>query len=497
VSFHSYGRVIILLSIVDCGAHGAVMGEGGKARLFDASAVSQRMRARLNLTAERLGKNPQLGLPEALGSAGYKGLMRALSNPRVPQEELLGAVYAATVDRVEAGEELLSIEDTTDLIFGGVRGRKSLPRLESKATGFRAHIALCVRAEGYDVLGVLDLEQIIREDKTKSEQSAQERYDDPDKESLRWQRTVERTEERVKSRATLIHVRDREADDYAQLSDMVRKGERFVQRMRQARVLAKPAAHAPEAHKIDGAMQALIGICEREVPLSSRAQSKFDRRPAGTRKIHPARPGRRARLSFRACTLQVQRPANVPRDLPAALSLNVVNVQEIDPPAGADPIEWYLLTTEPIATDMQVLRIVDHYRARWMIEELNKALQTGCQYEKLQMETAERLWSMLAFYCPIATDLLAMRALARKDADAPAEAVLSRDEIDVLCAELPRLRAKPLTVQSTLLAIAALGGHFTWNGPPGWLVLLRGMAALRERTRGWRLARQQYTRGPP
>jgi hypothetical protein len=75
--------------------------------------------------------------------------------------------------------------------------------------------------------------------------------------------------------------------------------------------------------------------------------------------------------------------------------------------------------------------------------------------------------------------------------------VLDRDALDVLCAECPQLLKKRLTVQAALLAIASLGGHFTSNGPPGWLVLLRGMAALRERTRGWQLAKRPQTRSPP
>ena len=36
------------------------------------------------------------------------------------------------------------------------------------------------------------------------------------------------------------------------------------------------------------------------------------------------------------------------------------------------------MTTEPIDTVEQVLRIVDWYRARWVIEEFFKALKTGC-----------------------------------------------------------------------------------------------------------------------
>jgi Transposase DDE domain len=482
--------------------HGAdVRGDGlpiELTALFDGMPVSAAMRARLNETAERLGRNPQVSLPQALGGAGYKGLMRALSNPQVLPAEMFEAVYATTIARVDPGQQVLCIEDTTDLIFGGARGRKGLPRLESKATGFRAHVALCVSEASHAMLGVLDMEQIIRDDERKSDQSATERYNDPVKESLRWARTVERTEARIAGRATLIHVRDREADDYAQLCAMTHQSWHFVQRMRQARLLAGAPEHAPAARKVDEAMRGLTGVCEREVALSPRAQSKFDTRPAGTRRLHPARRSRQARLRFRACALDVRRPDNAPKHLPPALTLHVVHVEEIEVPPEADPVEWYLLTSEPVDTVEQVLRVVDIYRARWLIEEFNKGLQTGCQYEKLQIETAERLWTMLAFYCPIVTNLLALRALAHQNADTPASDVLDADEVDVLRAGRRELRNRTLTVQVALALIARLGGHFTHNGRPGWLILLRGMATLRERAAGWRLARlQPPSRAPP
>jgi len=48
-------------------------------------------------------------------------------------------------------------------------------------------------------------------------------------------------------------------------------------------------------------------------------------------------------------------------DVPAVVEVNVVLVQEIDPPADAEPVEWVLVTTEPIATREQILP------ASWML----------------------------------------------------------------------------------------------------------------------------------
>jgi hypothetical protein len=41
-----------------------------------------------------------------------------------------------------------------------------------------------------------------------------------------------------------------------------------------------------------------------------------------------------------------------------------------------------------------------------------------------------------------------------------------------------------------MLGIAALGGHIPNNGPPGWLVLGRGLTRLLDAEVGWHLARE-------
>ena len=42
-----------------------------------------------------------------------------------------------------------------------------------------------------------------------------------------------------------------------------------------------------------------------------------------------------------------------------------------------------------------------------------------------------------------------------------------------------------------MLSIAALGGHITNNGAPGWLVFGRGLSRFLEAELGWQLARAE------
>ena len=146
-------------------------------------------------------------------------------------------------------------------------------------------------------------------------------------------------------------------------------------------------------------------------------------------------------------------------------------------PTASRPIEWRLVTTEPITTTEQVLRIVEWYRTRWLIEEFFKCLKTGCAYEKRQLESLDTLLVALALLAPIAWQLLLMRYLARERPDVGATVALTQRQIAILRATPVgrRLAARP-SIRDALRAVARLGGHLRQNGEPGWLVLHRGHA---------------------
>jgi hypothetical protein len=89
-------------------------------------------------------------------------------------------------------------------------------------------------------------------------------------------------------------------------------------------------------------------------------------------------------------------------------------VREVETHGDEEPVEWTLVTTEPIDSPQAVERIVDAYRARWVIEEYLKVIKSGCAYEKRQLESFETLINALAIFIPIAWRLLLLRTLARK-----------------------------------------------------------------------------------
>lgn len=404
-----------------------------------------------------------------------EALYRFLRNPKVTVDELLAPHYEATVRRMQERPVVLHVHDTTTFTFAGDAKRPGTGLLPN-GQGFFGHFALAVDPADRRPLGVIGLETIFRSTRRKPRRTEASRRA-PDKESARWLRLALAAEARAQHPA-VVHVMDREADAYELLAALASRGRRFVVRVRYDR----------QAQGDDGQWASLFEtmtaaplMLEREVMLSRRSKH----RPLGPRKVHPPRRGRQARLTVSAATVTLQRPTRRCEQLPPTLQVNVVRVHEIAPPPGEPAVEWRLITTEPIATAEDVVRVVDYYRARWVVEEYFKALKRGCRYEQRQLEGRISLLNALALFVPIAWRLLLVRTLARSPAPDLASQVLTVTQVAVLEHMLKRPLGATATAVDALLAIAQLGGHIKNNGWPGWEVLGRGYEDLLMLEAGW------------
>lgn len=176
----------------------------------------------------------------------------------------------------------------------------------------------------------------------------------------------------------------------------------------------------------------------------------------------------------------------------APLRVWVVLVTEVAPPAEAKPVRWLLLTNRPVEETAQALECVEFYRLRWLIERYHFVLKCGCQVEKLQLETAERLQRALAVYSEVAWRLLWLTYVTRVHPDAPC-----RDVFDELTWQLLEVVDKPPAVlpvtppplRTTLRKIAKLGGFLgrTGDGEPGVKTIWRGLRRLADMTDALRL----------
>jgi hypothetical protein len=385
----------------------------------------------------------------------------------------------ATVKRAEAQQRITVIHDTTEFEFPGEAQREGLGRLLRPGQGFFGHFALAASADGKRVpLGLLGLKTIFRVDKPighKNWERSKSRG-----ESARWRDLVEETQQRLNG-TQAIHVMDREGDSYATLSALHERQWLFVIRSRHDRRLVDSDV------KLWGTAREAARMVEREVALSPRP--KIDG-PKGKR--HPERRARLAKLSLAAAAVELPRTVDAGRSS-AKMKINVVHVIEVDTPRSETPVEWILVTNLPTSTDDEVEFVVDSYRTRWLIEEFFKALKTGCQYEKRQLESKHSLLNALAILAPVAWRLLLMRHLARHAPDAPAQDALTPTQLEVLKAVSKKPLPRRATVREALLAVAKLGGHLTNNGDPGWLVLGRGFHDLLIMELAWRAARSDQS----
>lgn len=452
----------------------------------------ERLNARRARVIEVLEQHPDAGFPDACANdSEAEALYRFLRNRRVSLDAVVEPHLCATADRCRAVGEVLVIHDTTENAFSGEKPRPGLTTLGPRRHGFWLHAALAVSAEGLRApLGVLSLAPFVR--KTDPRRVAKphwrERFKDPHKESRRWAEGVDAVRMRLGAEVSPIHVMDREGDNYELFTDLIQHGDRFVVRLNyDRRLITNGAPDAPAT--LNAAMPPHV-LCERAVSVSAR---QVGRRPRPLVTRRPARATRVATVRVAASAVTLKRPRDHRHPMPPSLAVNVVYASEIDPPAGEPPIEWRLVTTEPIDSIEQVLRIVEWYRTRWLIEEFFKCLKTGCAYEKRQLESLDTLLVALALLAPIAWQLLLMRHLARELPDAGATVALTARQIAILrTTAVGRTLSVTPSIRDALLVVARLGGHLRQNGEPGWLVLARGMQKLLCMETGWAAAAAAY-----
>lgn len=450
---------------------------------YENSALGDvRRKRRLVKLADRMNQEPSASFPVAArDDAALEGTYRFLSNPQVTSEAILAGHYARTAERASAYESVIAIHDTSNFEFGGDAVRKGLGPLRGKGQGFLGHFSLAVGGNG-DPLGVVAVQTVTRNKTAQSRRklTPKQRREDPSTESRRWWKGIEQAEAAL-SACSVVHVMDREADSYELLARLRDSRMRFVVRAFHDRLLDDS-----HAQRLSEALQATTAIVERMIPLARRKEADCPR----ARKIHPARTSRLARLEISATSVSLRRSKHHLSTLPGSLAVNVVHVREVGTNGKYEPVDWKLLTTEPISCAADVERIVDVYRTRWVIEEYFKALKTGCAYEKRQLESKHALLNALAIFIPIAWRLLRMRTLARQPVDEPATRVLTKTQVDVLVATSKRKLPSRPSVRDVLLAVAALGGHIKNNGEPGWIVLGRGYDRLLTMEVAWLAARR-------
>jgi len=421
-----------------------------------------------------MARDPSWSIPHAAGSrAATKATYRLFSHPAADQEKLVEGHLQATAVRARQETTVLAVGDTTYLNYSHHPRTRGLGKIGTRTQqadlqGFLVHNTLAVTASGHRVLGLLHQQILVREAFQEAGEDSRQIRQRP-RESQKWLTPIRPVLERLGPSCRPIFVYDREGDVFEVVEEIQDGGARFVIR---ASVNRRLDAGGETRQYLFDAIAAEPVRAHTEVPL----------RAGG------GRPARTARLALRAASCNLLPPKSRGR-AGAPRRVNVVLAREETPPAGVEPLEWLLLTSEPIGTGDEIVAVLGHYGGRWKVEEFHKALKTGCRLEKRELETRERLESLLGLMSVIAWRLLALRDAARQDPPAPVQPALTETQCRIL-QRLDASLAGQATARAYLVAIAKLGGFLgrKRDGEPGWITLWRGFSRLHDIEIGFNLS---------
>ena len=175
-----------------------------------------------------------------------------------------------------------------------------------------------------------------------------------------------------------------------------------------------------------------------------------------------------------------------------SLKLWAIEARETHPVKGRAPILWRLLTTLPVATVQQAMRMVGWYARRWQIEVFHKVLKSGCQIEQRQLETVARLKRVLMMDMIVAWRVMFLGQVAQEKPDDDVEQWLLESEWKVLWHYMNPGQPPPQDpprLRSVVRWIGQLGGFIgrKSDGEPGPIVLWRGLQRLNDLTRAYEL----------
>jgi hypothetical protein len=462
---------------------------------FAGAKMNDRRRTRrVETIAEAMATRPGAPIPQLFNAAyDVQAAYDLFDRPEATPDAIQAGHRRLVRTRLRSPGYYLLLEDTSFLSFShrGLRvpGLGPIGGSEDGQQGFLLHSVFALAAPWPDraaaardrppieILGLIDQQYLVRKDRPAGEpKHASTRRKLRDRESQRWLDSGARIGPAPRDDAVRwVRVADREADIYEYLSKCQEIGHGFVVRVMQDRVVLDPETgrHGGLTRQWAEAAGAMGGVV-----LEVRGRD--------------GEAARRVRLlvGFGAIRLRApERPGHAAGAHPP-IDCWFVRAWEAEAPEGVEPLEWLLYHDRPVEDLSGALGVLRDYSLRPLIEEFHKGLKTGLGAERLQLETADRLFAATAVMSVVALRLLHLRELGRSEPEAPAErSGLDRLELQVLGTELSRSLG---TVKDVILAVGRLGGHMNRkrDGMPGWLTLWRGMNRLRDLTRGARLMQE-------
>lgn len=443
-----------------------------------------RLNRRLREVLSQLASRPTASIPAACGGrADMTAAYRLFDNDKATLDNVLEPHAEMTRQRMSAQPVVLLVQDTTEIDV--TRPEQQVagagPLDGASRRGALLHVLHGFTPDGTPLGTLCGAAWVRGEESRCAGLSRAERAAQPieDKESYRWVVAMQRIgEEAQRCLATrYIGLADSEADIYELLVEGMRqpRGADWIVRACQNRaLLAANDQETAEQHLREHVLEQPV-LFDHTIQVRGR-KGKVACETRGRRQ---PRESRQAEVVVRAARVTLRPPWRQDRRLPP-VTVNVVLVSEVNPPAGEEAVEWLLLTSLPVEELEQVRQVIEYYCARWVIEVLFRVLKSGCRVEQRQFEHIDRLLTCLAVYLIVAWRTLYVCRLGRGCPEISCEAVFEPAEWKsvwkVVQGEDPPRDAPTLGIMLRLAA--QLGGYVPRKtSPPGpqtvWLGLQR------------------------
>ena len=426
-----------------------------------------RLNARLALFLERLADSPDSSIPAACrGLAETTAAYRFLDNEKVTFEKVLQPHRDATLQRISCCPVALLVQDTTEMDKTVDLGAKGIGTIKQhKKHVRRLHPTIAFTPERL-CLGIVEAQWWHRTGPSIRHERLTK--DITEKESLRWLDSYQSScaIQGQTPETLIVNLADAEGDlyewyiDYQSFTPEIRA--QWIVRAAQDRRLVEPAGA-----KLWSALEQSPALGTLDVEVKAR----------------PNKPARIARVTLRATTVTLLAPYRAGDQL-ADVSVNGVLAREENTVEDIEPLEWLLLTSLPVTTSEQASTVVQWYAARWSIEVFFKVLKTGCQVNRLQLTTEERLLPCIGLYLIASWRVLYALMLGRACPDLSCEMVFEVSEWQAAYIVAKRCKPpkKPPSLGDMVHLIAGLGGYLgrKHDGPPGPKVMWLGMQRIRD-----------------
>jgi hypothetical protein len=447
---------------------------------FGACELGDKRRTRrLVRYARQMAEKPDASTPQQTEDwADCKAAYRMFQQEDVTFQAVTSVHYQRTLSSLESGKCYLVISDTTELDYGYKSPRRGLGCLGAEhRRGFFLHNALIVDAQSQEVMGLGAQELFVRPLGKKPRVHRVACRKRPTESDV-WGRVIDRVQP-TNPDIWLIHVCDRGADNFDVFAHLHLKNDSWV--IRAAQLTRKVRQRDGTIAKLSQVLDAAPVLGSYQVYVAANGKQK----------------ARWATVQVRSVQITLLRPREgstafvIDRDI-REIDTNVVEVREVDPPKGTDPIRWVLYSREPASCFEASLRVIGYYEQRPLVEEYHKCMKTGLQVEKRQYQSHDRLEPVIGVICVQAVRLLQLKEVSRRAPDTPAGRLVPKEWMEILPKILKRPR--PIkTVREFIRALASLGGFLgrKSDGEPGWRTIWRGVETLLIALRGYRAGQQK------